>query len=421
MTRSFLSMLEQQDRSRIALISPDGRIRLAELMSRAHERRSSTLAEARHALVRSNAVDQFIVDLLAFDGFLKAFLLQPRSEDIFGDWEDFAASSFGGPLLLGEMTTWVMGTSGTTGTPKLIPHNLASVTATTKTDLAVGARHRWGLLYDPARFAGLQVLLQALISGAVLVAPEIEQGLDSALGFMADHGVTSLSATPSYWRKILMSPEVDRLQLTQLTLGGEIADQAILSALRRAFPEGKIVHIYASTEAGVGFSVSDGKAGFPARYLSDGALKGVQLRVRDDGHLLIRKTLDAGPPINAEFLDTEDLVEVKSDRVHFLGRASGAINVGGNKVMPEKVEAVLCSHPDVVAARVFRKPNSLIGNLVVAEVQISASSARETAVKELNELCRAHLERWQCPAAIRVVELIGLAASGKVSRTPSHG
>lgn len=420
MTRSFLAMLEQQHQERIALISPSGQLSLAELMSRAHDRRSEALAAARHAVVRSNTIDQFIVDLLALDGFLKAFLLQPRGENIFGDWEDFASSACGTPLLPDEMTLWVMGTSGTTGTPKLIPHNLASVTATTKNDLAVGARHRWGLLYDPARFAGLQVLLQALVSGAVLVAPEIEQGLDSALDFMADHGVTALSATPSYWRRMLMSPAVDRLKLTQLTLGGEIADQTILSALRRTFPEAKIVHIYASTEAGVGFSVSDGNAGFPAGYLADGALKGVHLRVRDDGHLLIRKAHHSGPHSNDEFLDTEDMVEVKSDRVYFLGRASGAINVGGNKVTPEKVEAVLCSHPGVVAARVHRKSNSLMGNLVAAEVQILASSNREATVKELNELCRAHLERWQCPASIRVVEHIGLAASGKVSRAPSH-
>jgi len=419
--RNFLSLLEKQDQKRIALISPSGHHRLAELMTRAHERRSNALVGVRHAVVRNSAIDQFIVDLLAFDGFLKAFLLQPRSENIFSDWEGFAGSTYGTPLCSGEMTSWVMGTSGTTGTPKLIPHNLASLTATTKTDLAIGARHHWGLLYDPARFAGLQVLLQALISGAVLVAPEIEQGLDSALDFMAEHGVTSLSATPSYWRKILMSPAVDSLKLTQLTLGGEIADQAILSALRRAFPEGRIVHIYASTEAGVGFSVGDDKAGFPFDYLADGGLKGVQLRVRDDGHLLIRKIHNSGPSFNGEFFDTEDIVEVKADRVHFLGRASGTINVGGNKVTPETVEAILCSHPSVVAARVFRKPNSLMGNLVVAEVQISASASTEITVNALNEFCRAHLERWQCPASIRVVEHIGLAASGKLSRTVNHG
>ena len=37
-------------------------------------------------------------------------------------------------------------------------------------------------------------------------------------------------------------------------------------------------------------------------------------------------------------LDTQDLVRVEGERVYFLGMASGAINVGGNKVNPEEVE-----------------------------------------------------------------------------------
>lgn len=421
MTLSFFSMLEQQDQKRIALISPNKQIHLGELLLRAQQRRSRASASAQHAVVQSNAIDEFIVDLLALDGLLKAFLLQPRNENVHGGWEKLACSAYGVPLLPYEMTCWMMGTSGTTGTPKLIPHNLASLTATTKTDLSVGARHCWGLLHDPARFAGLQVVLQALVSGGILVAPELENGLDRALEFMADSGVTSLSVTPSYWRKILMSPAVERLQLKQLTLGGEIVDQAILSALRRVFPEGRIVHIYASTEAGVGFSVGDCKAGFPGSYLADGTLNGVHLKIRSDGHLLIRKGGSFLQKSHDEYLDTEDLVEIQLDRVIFLGRASGAINVGGNKVTPEKIEAILYRHPDVIAARVFGKCNSLMGNLVVAEITIPISSNGVLIAKELHELCQTHLERWQCPVSIRVVEKIELVASGKLARTSSNG
>ena len=376
---------------------------------------------ANGAVVRNNSIDEFIVDLLAFDGYTKAFLLQPRGEAINDDWGHLFRPTYGADLFPSEMTLWVMGTSGTTGTPKLISHNFASLTATTKANLSVGARHRWGLLYDPARFAGLQVVLQALVSGGVLVAPGLEHSLDDAIKFMADSGVTSLSATPSYWRKILMSPTVEQLELRQLTLGGEIAEQVILSALRHKFPNGRIVHIYASTEAGVGFSVSDGREGFPVDYLTEGVLNGIQLKMRDDGHLLIRKTHGSQHKTDTEYFDTEDLIEIQFDRVVFLGRAGGAINVGGNKVTPEKIEAILGSHPRVIAARVFGKKNSLMGNLVIAEVQIETSSDNVAIVKELNKLCLCHLERWQCPVSIRVVEKIDLAASGKLSRKQTNG
>jgi hypothetical protein len=47
----------------------------------------------------------------------------------------------------------------------------------------------------------------------------------------------------------------------------EIADQAVLDSLRAFFPQAKVAHAYASTEAGVGFAVNDGREGFPSSLL----------------------------------------------------------------------------------------------------------------------------------------------------------
>jgi hypothetical protein len=47
-------------------------------------------------------------------------------------------------------------------------------------------------------------------------------------------------------------------------LSGEIADHALLDGLRELYPSARIVHAYASTEAGVGFEVDDGREGFPS-------------------------------------------------------------------------------------------------------------------------------------------------------------
>ncbi len=65
----------------------------------------------------------------------------------------------------------------------------------------------------------------------------------------------------------LMSPAIRKISPRYVRLSGEIADQAVLDSLRRAFPQASIGHAYASTEAGVAFEVSDGLAGFPAAYL----------------------------------------------------------------------------------------------------------------------------------------------------------
>jgi acyl-coenzyme A synthetase/AMP-(fatty) acid ligase len=323
----------------------------------------------------------------------------------------------------------VLATSGTTGKPKLIIHTLASLTATTKAYSCGGQNHRWGLLYDPARFAGIQVVLQALLGGAIMVVPR-DENLDSAVDFMIAQGVTALSATPSYWRQLLMTRSIASMPLKQITLGGEIADARILHSLHALFPTCRIVHIYASTETGVGFSVRDGMPGFPLSYLDDGVLDGVRLRITEDGRLMLMKSnpehrAENVPSIidrNEGFVDTGDLVDVRGDRVYFLGRASGLINVGGNKVCPETVEAVLCSHPDVVGARVFGKASSILGNIVAAEVQLRNPSEHVAITLQLNELCKTKLSRHQWPAILKIVEHLEMSDSGKISRShATHG
>src|SRR6185437_12017237 len=60
-------------------------------------------------------------------------------------------------------TAWVIPTSGTTGTPKLVAHTLRSLTRTVKSNPEIGHQFRWGQLYDLARFAGLQVFLNSIL------------------------------------------------------------------------------------------------------------------------------------------------------------------------------------------------------------------------------------------------------------------
>ena len=44
------------------------------------------------------------------------------------------------------------------------------------------------------------------------------------------------------------------------------------------------------------------------------------------------------------FVDTGDMVELRGDRYYFVGRRGGIINIGGLKVHPEEIEAVINRH-----------------------------------------------------------------------------
>jgi len=208
-------------------------------------------------------------------------------------------------------------------------------------------------------------------------------------------------------------------------LSGEIADQGILDALRAAFPRAVVAHAFASTEAGVAFDVRDGGAGFPVSLL-DEPRGAVEIRVVD-GTLRIRSPrratrylgAAADPITDADgFVDTKDIIEQREGRCYFVGRRDGVINVGGLKVYPEEVEAIINRHPAVHLSLVKSRRSPIVGAIVVADVVLSLADGEESKALEADILafCRTMLPWHKVPAAIRFVPGLAVSAAGKLSR-----
>ena len=323
-------------------------------------------------------------------------------------------------------TEWLLMTSGTTGKPKLAVHDLAALTASIIVPSAADGAAVWGTFYDIRRYGGLQIFLRAVLGGASLVLSKAGEPVADHLARLAQHGVTHLSGTPSQWRRALMSPAIRDIAPRYVRLSGEIADQAILDALRAMFPHATVGHAYASTEAGVAFDVNDGLAGFPAAYV--GALRnGVEMKVVD-GSLRIRSpgaaSRYAGGARLADadgFVDTGDTVELRGERYYFAGRNGGIINIGGLKVHPEEIEAVINRHPSVRMSLVRRKQSPVTGSIVVADVVLKPDAKGEGALQtalqdDILKLCREKLPRHKVPAAITFVPALNVAATGKLLR-----
>jgi len=325
-------------------------------------------------------------------------------------------------------TEWVLLTSGTTGVPKMVVHSLAGLTAalapTKHADPVV-----WATFYDIRRYGGLQIFLRAVLGGASLVLSSAGEPVAEHLMRLGRHGVTHLSGTPSHWRRALMSPDVGKIAPRYVRLSGEIADQAVLDSLRAAFPRADIGHAYASTEAGVVFAVDDGRAGFPASFF-ERARNGVEIKVVD-GSLCIRSPGAATRYVGAKntatlrdsdgFVDSGDMVEQQGDRYFFVGRKGGIINIGGLKVHPEEVEAVINRHPRVRMSLVRPKRSPFTGAIVVAEVVLTTPPAAAEKEAELRDdilnLCRGALPRHKVPASISFVPALAVAATGKLLRS----
>ena len=327
-------------------------------------------------------------------------------------------------------TEWILFTSGTTGVPKMVVHTLATLTGAIKPAGGLAGPLVWATFYDIRRYGGLQILLRALLGGGSLLLSSPGESATAFLTRAKEHGVTHITGTPSHWRRALMSPVVRSVSPVYARLSGEIADQAIIDHLQSVFPQARVAHAFASTEAGVAFEVTDGRAGFPASFLGPNEAE-VQLEVKDDT-LRIRSPRTAlrylGYTDNAlldadGFVDTGDVVEQCGDRFYFVGRRGGIINVGGLKIHPEEVEAVINRHPGVRMSLVTARKNPIVGTIVAAEVVLASggdgsldAATVESTRAEILEACRRSLAAYKVPASIRFTSSLAVTASGKLGR-----
>jgi acyl-coenzyme A synthetase/AMP-(fatty) acid ligase len=333
-----------------------------------------------------------------------------------------------GPLAArNQATEWILLTSGSTGLPKMVVHNLSTLTGAITVDCRMGDAPIWSTFYDIRRYGGLQILLRALVSGASLVISDAREPLQDFLKRASDAGLTHISGTPTHWRRALMSSAARRITPRYVRLSGEIADQAILDRLRATYPDAIIAHAFASTEAGVAFEVRDGLAGFPAGFIGE---EGGSVELREiDGSLRIRSGRAALQYLNGsarladanDFVDTGDMIERRGDRYYFVGRQGGIVNIGGLKVHPEEVEAVINSHPNVHMSLVSARKNPIMGFLLAADVlpraQPEELDASERLKSEIIATCRRDLAAYKVPVTIRLVSNLDIAASGKLVRS----
>jgi len=322
-------------------------------------------------------------------------------------------------------TEWILLTSGTTGAPKLVLHTLASLTAVLATEPPPPAPLTWSTFYDIRRYGGLQIFLRALHAGSLVLSERGEE-VGDFLTRAGGAGITHISGTPSHWRKALMSGVTSRIAPQYVRLSGEIPDQAVLDGLHAAYPQATLAHAFASTEAGVAFEVRDGRAGFPEDLVAAPRAQ-VELRVQDET-LQIRspgtatRYLGADAPVLKRadgFVDTGDRVEARAGRYYFMGRRGGVINVGGLKVHPEEVEAVINAHPAVRMSLVRPRRNPITGAVVTAEIVLKDPAATPDAaavVREVTESCKRLLPAHKVPAMIRIVPALEMSPSGKLVR-----
>jgi acyl-coenzyme A synthetase/AMP-(fatty) acid ligase len=262
------------------------------------------------------------------------------------------------------------------------------------------------LLLDHA--GGINTLMGILTGGGTLIAPE-GRTPDAICALIQEHRVQLLPTTPTFLNVLLLAEAHRRYDLSSLqliTYGTEPMPEATLRALHQALPEVRIKQTYGLSELGALSTRSEaddslwiqiGGAGYEAK------VEGGTLRVRTPMAML--GYLNAPSPFDAEgWMDTGDAVEVRGDYVRVLGRKSELINVGGQKVFPQEVENILLGMPNVKDVLVQGRASPVVGQIVVATLQLQKPEAVDAVRKRVREFCKDKLDAFKIPAFVLVTE-----------------
>ena len=295
----------------------------------------------------------------------------------------------------------VVFTSGSTGEKKAILHSVPKLLS----KFVVRRRaYRTLSFLKWDHMGGINTVLHALSNHGMVVFPR-ERSVEAILSLIHGYRIQLLPTTPSFLNLLLLSGLNLKEALSSvelITYGTEMMPDQTLKRLREVLPAVVLQQTYGLSELGVlrskslasdSLFVKVGGQGFETRVV-DGTLW-IRADSAMEGYLN-----SPDPFLEDGWYDTGDKVEVQGEYVRFLGRESDVINVGGEKVFPGEVESFLLGLPDVKDATVSAEPNSVLGNIVVAQVVLAADEPQEQAIGRIRAACRRGLRRFMVPVKI---------------------
>lgn len=297
----------------------------------------------------------------------------------------------------------VIFSSGSTGAPKAILHDLAAIrekfrkVRQKKTTLTF-------LLFD--HIGGIDTMLGTFGSGGCVVTVA-ERTPALVARAIQDHRVHTLPTSPTFLNLLLISgvwQDYDLSSLQVIAYGTEPMPQSTLQRLREVFPSVALVQTYGMSELGVLRSRSRESGSLWLKFTEEGfqvKVVGGTLWVKADAAML--GYLNAPDLFDAEgWLDTQDAVEVDGEYLRILGRATDLINVGGQKVYPAEVENLLLQLSNVEEVSVFGKPHPMMGQVVAARFNLKEPEPLDLFKRRMNAFGRERMAKYQIPIYVEI-------------------
>lgn len=302
-------------------------------------------------------------------------------------------------------TGLVLFSSGTTGIPKVISQDFTLLLESfTPPKKQKKIKFILMLMFD--HIGGLNTMLNCINNGSPFVIPK-DRNPNTIVDLIYKNQVQLLPTTPTFLNLILISTEdvaIKLFSLKMITYGTERMPESLLLKLNKELPSVRLLQTFGTSETGILKTESKNSKSLFFKIVDDNYSYKIE-----NGELLLKRLTG-----NAEYLcqskekftmdgffKTGDLVDQDSDGfIRIIGRKTEVINVGGQKVLPSEVEAIINSIEGIIDSTVFALDNAITGQIVAARVIIEDLNEIEFFKKHIKSRCREKLDKYKIPAKL---------------------
>jgi amino acid adenylation domain-containing protein len=352
----------------------------------------------------------------------------------------------------GEDSNYLLYTSGSTGSPKVIEgmhKSLSHFIHWEVEEFGLDSGVRVGQLVPLSFDVSLRDIFVPLLSGGVLVIPDssVRKGGFRLLDWLQSESVTLLHTVPSIFRLLLreMRERGERLpKLRQVILAGEaLYGRDVIDWRNQNGPDTELVNIYGPTETTLAkiFNRIGPEAGDPNSIIPLGVpISNTHiLIIRDNrlcdvgviGEIYIKTpfmtkgyyrdaTMTAERfvqnPLHADYTDivyrTGDYGRYLKDRsIGFAGRQDSQLKIRGNRVELPEVETVLLGMPGMEQVVVTAQRDAEGSDVLCCYYR-----GEQKVIEEFREFLRERLPDYMHPSYYLRLEELPLALNGKIDR-----
>jgi len=348
----------------------------------------------------------------------KAFIVSPCAEDA-GHGNSAKLKFAGRP----SDNFLIITTSGSTGEPKpiLLKQDTKLSRVEMMNELYHCAEGDVTLISTPlCHSMGQRLVLMSVLKGGTLVLMD-GWSAEKWAELVNEHGVTFAVPVASQVKQIMDWDEYTPSMRCMVSSSALLTANDVGSA-QRGYP---LFNCYGTTEVSIATSTDsttpEGSVGKP--------IAGVQVWT-EESEVCVKSPLAFDcyyktPSLDFLYFKTGDLGHMDKDgNLFYLGRIKELINVGGTKVYPQDVEAVLASYPAIAECAAFPQHDDALGEVVALAVVLDQERVKANVVgwetfdwlRGIQGICLPHLTDAQLPRAVHIVDALPKTDTGKIQR-----